>query len=112
MDGLSNPERDGLSARESFRVPCHWTDEVSGQLAPAVKAYLKRQHLSRAQVRVLRAYFVQWIQSPVWDMNTHATTQSRIDLRLLRESVSKIHSNDDIQHWLEGAVKLGLDPIR
>jgi hypothetical protein len=112
MDGLSNHERDGLSARESFRVPCHWTDEVSGQLAPAVKTYLKREPLSRERVRLLREYFAQWIQSPVWDMNTHATKQSRVELRWLRESVSKIHSDDDIHRWLEGAAHLGLDPIR
>ena len=112
MGGLRGHEPGGLSARESFRVPCHWTDEVSGQLAPAVQAYLKHQRLSRVQVRVLRAYFLQWIQSPVWDMNTHTTKQSRIELRLLRESVSSICSNEDIHHWLQDAVKLGLDPLR
>lgn|SRR5947209_7253199 len=112
MGGLSNHERSGHPARESFRVPCYWTDEVSGQLAPAVHAYLKHQQLSREQVQVLRAYFAQWIQSSVWDMNTHATKQSRIELRVLRESVSNIHSADDIHRWLQGAEILGLDPIR
>jgi hypothetical protein len=77
-----------------------------------VKAYLKRQRLSRVQVRIFRGYFAQWIQSPVWDMNTHATKQSRVKLRLLRESVSEIHSDDDIHRWIEGAEQLGLDPIR
>jgi hypothetical protein len=107
-----NMETAMVAPREAFGIPCYWTDEVTGQLAPAVVAYQQGQELSRRQIAVLRTYFRQWIQSRVWDMNTHATINSRRALLNLRESVESIGSPDGISQWLYGARQLGMDPLR
>jgi hypothetical protein len=93
---LPNMETAAVAPREAFGIPCYWTDEVTGQLAPAIEAYEQRQELSRRQITVLRTYFRQWIQSRVWDMNTHATIDSRRTLLNLRTSVESIGSPDGI----------------
>jgi hypothetical protein len=100
-----------IGPREAFSVPCDWTDEISGHLARAVILYLRGQQLSSEEVGALRTYFRQWIQSRVWDMNSHATIESRRSLGTLRDSVQRLRSAVDIGHWLYGAMRLGLYPL-
>jgi hypothetical protein len=100
-----------IGPREAFGVPCYWTDEVTGELAPAVRAYLQGKQLSSKYVGALRTYFQQWIQSRVWDMNTHATIESRRAVGKLRNSVETIQSASDVNHWLGAAIRLGLSPL-
>ena len=107
----TNLESYSIGPQAVFSVPCDWTDEISGQLARAVIGYLQGQQLSSIEVGALRTYFQQWIQSRAWDMNSHATIESRRSLGNLRETVQSIRSADDIGQWLDGAVKLGLKPL-
>jgi hypothetical protein len=106
-----NAKSYSIGPREAFSVPCDWTDEISGHLARAVMVYQQGQQLSTGEVGALRAYFRQWIQSRVWDMNSHATIESRRKLGELRDSVQSIRSAVDIGHWLYGAMRLGLNPL-
>jgi hypothetical protein len=93
---------NSIGPREAFGVPCYCTDEVTGELAPAVRAYLQGKQLSSKYLGALRTYFQQWIQSRVWDMNTHATIESRRAVGKLRNSVETIQSASDVNHWLGG----------
>jgi hypothetical protein len=109
--GSTSVDSYSIGPRQAFSVPCDWTDEITGQLARAVLLYLQGQQLSRGEIGALRAYFRQWIQARVWDMNNHAMIENRRSLSKLRARVQNIWSADDICQWLHGAMKLGLDPL-
>jgi hypothetical protein len=108
----SDQQMRRIGPMEAFSFPCNWTDEISGYLGRAVLLYLQGQQLSTGEIGVLRSYFRQWIQSRVWDMNTHTTIESRRMLGMLRHSVGNIRSPREISRWLEDARSLGLNPLR
>jgi hypothetical protein len=82
--------------------PGFWMNEQSGVLAPVVKAYLKGDPLSLADVGTMRAYLRQWINAPVW----HGEP-----IEGLRRQIDTIFSREDIDAWLEGALDEGIDPL-
>lgn len=92
-------------------APCYWMHEQTGVLRPAVEAYLQDRPMHIHHVLALRAYLRQWIMSPVWDQNPHATETDREILATLRDAIDRLHTRQAIQLWLYDAVALGLDPI-
>jgi hypothetical protein len=58
-----------IPAPGSASAPKYWRDEVGGQLRIAVENYLFDRVMTIRDVAFMRAYFRQWINSPVWDMN-------------------------------------------
>jgi len=83
-------------------VPGYWPNEVTGVLAPVVRAYLNGNDLSADDVAVLRAYFTQWIYAlgfcgPLVDE--------------LRREVGTLSSRRDVTRWLDMAEKAGCDPL-
>ena len=54
-------------------LPGYWMHEISGVLAPAVKAYLTGGAMTPGQIAAMRAYVRQWIDAPIWDQNPKAT---------------------------------------
>ena len=60
-----------------MRPPGYWRNESSGVLAPAVKRYLAGESLTLREIGLLRAYFRQWVDSPVWDQNPHQAPRAR-----------------------------------
>jgi hypothetical protein len=83
--------------------PKYWMHETSGVLRPAVEAYLNGEPLSPSDVRILRAYLFQWVQSPVW-------APSGI-LEALRLRVAAIADEGELRACVNAAVELGLDPL-
>ena len=61
------------------RAPKYWMYEESGVLRPAVEAYLNGEPLTAGQVKLMRLYLKQWIDSPVWDENPVADEDSKLD---------------------------------
>ena len=92
-------------------APRFWRDETSGVLAEAVMAYLSGQALGANQLGYLRAYCVQWIDSPVWDANPHQDADSSRELQTLREKAKNIHSVEQLDRWLDDALDLAIEPI-
>jgi hypothetical protein len=88
-------------------VPGYWMHETSGVLRPAVEAYLQGKALSPPQIATLRAYFRQWIMSPVWDQNPHGNP----GLAQLRAGIDGLTSRAAISLWLHKAVEEGIDPL-
>jgi len=62
-------------------APKFWRHEPSGVLAPAIERYLNNVLLTVRDVSLIRAYFEQWVNSPVWDQNPYYT----------RESIAELH---------------------
>ena len=93
------------------RGPGYWMDETSGILRPAVEAYFRHEALNEAQIAALRAYLRQWINSPVWDQNPHATETDRELLAELRHGVDRLLTREAIDLWLYEAVAIGIDPL-
>jgi hypothetical protein len=92
--------------------PGYWMDETSGVLRPAVRTYLRHDDpLTEAHVAALRAYLRQWIVSPVWDQNPHATETDGEMLAELRHGVDRLHTREAIDLWLYEADALGIDPL-
>jgi hypothetical protein len=89
-------------AGRSTGVPGYWMHETSGVLRPAMEAYLWREMLTDVEVGVLRAYFRQWINAPVW-------CGPMIDV--LRLDVGAIATRADIDRWVEKALESGVDPL-
>jgi hypothetical protein len=89
----------------------YWQNETSGILRPAIEAYLRHDQLAEADVAALRAYLRQWIMSPAWDRNPHATEADGEILAELRHGVDRLHTREAIDLWLYEADALGIDPL-
>lgn len=83
-------------------APGYWMFEISGQLAPAVRAYLEGGPLDQYQIALLRAYLRQWIDHPGW---------RGIELTALRQTVDTLRTRRAIAQWIDRAVELGIDPL-
>jgi hypothetical protein len=89
-------------------APRYWRHETSGQL----ERYLNTvEPLTVRDVALIRAYFVQWIDSPVWDMNPAASEKSRRALALLRSDARRIANWFCITAWVLRAMEEGMDPL-
>lgn len=80
-----------------------WMNETSGELRPAVEAYLYGSELTVADVATLRAYFRQWIAAPVWGPDDVVDR--------LRERVDDLTTREAITCWLDDAMAIGIDPL-
>jgi hypothetical protein len=106
-----------LLPRDDPRVPKYWRDETGGMLAVAIDRLLNDQGLYPSDVALIVAYFKQWIDSPVWDMNPHmdhagrqvlAGLRQRIaDMQARRESLTRV----ELVQWSEDALYEGMDPL-
>jgi len=87
-------------------------NETGGELKPAVMRYLDdAASLSVRDVALIRAYLVQWINSPVWDTNPAQTDAGREELRAMRQAATRIASRRAIDEWIEVATDWGMDPL-
>jgi hypothetical protein len=83
--------------------PGYWPNEVTGVLAPVIRAYLAGDELAAAEdIAVLRAYFVQWVDAPGF---------VGPEIAVLRLSARTLRSRHDIAVWLERALEAGIDPL-
>lgn len=90
------------------RAPKFWMYEASGQLRPAIEAYLNGKSMTPHQVATMRAYLRQWIMSPVWDQNPHGGQQA---IDGLRDMLDSLVSRKQIKRWLDKALDVGIDPL-
>ena len=93
------------------RAPKYWMYEESGVLRPAVEAYLNGEPLTAGQIRLMRLYLKQWIDSPVWDENPVADEDSKRELAELRRLADAIETEREIADWIECALDAGIDPL-
>lgn len=92
------------------RAPHYWQHETSGVLRPAIGRLLDGAELAATDIVIIRAYFRQWVDSPVWDENPHAGEDDR-RLANLRKAARDIASRADIRQWLRDALAMGIDPL-
>jgi len=91
--------------------PGYWMHETSGVLRPAVEAYLAGGAMTSEQIAAMRAYLRQWINSPCWDKNPHATQGDRQQLAMMRRLVDVLTSRATIEAWIAGLTEMGMDPL-
>jgi hypothetical protein len=94
-----------------LRPPGYWQNESSGVLAPAVKRYLAGESLTLREIGLLRAYFRQWVDSPVWDQSPHQDAAGAEELSALRASAVAIETQKDLEQWVARAIEFGMDPL-
>ena len=99
-----------LPKPDAPEAPKYWAYEASGVLAQAIVRYLKGDHIQR-DIPLIRAYFKQWVDSPVWDMNPLINDSAREALQALRADVDRIATFVDIAEWLDAAESRGMDPL-
>lgn len=92
-------------------APGYWMHETSGALHEVVERYLLGLSLTPEDIAYLRAYFRQWIMSPLWDQNPHATTYHRAWLDQMRLRVGGLKDRGAIDLWLADASEYGIDPL-
>ena len=89
-------------------VPFFWSEEMSGDLAKAVRAYLQNRINGRpitdAQIALVRDYMVYYINAPCW-------TAPASELQDLRLAACKLDSAEQIDKWIQKAVDIGIGPI-
>lgn len=112
---LRTARTEGVPAEQ---WPKLWLDETSGQLRPVVQAYYDGKGLTTVSIALLRAYLVQWVDSPVWDLRPEQHTVAsvvendyRTELKRLRRSVRKLQTAAEIREWLIAAGELGIEPL-
>ena len=84
-------------------APGYWMNETSGVLREAVKAYLERDELTGEEIAALRAYFRQWVGSPLFVGK---------DIEALRREVSGLMSRPAIEARYERRRRIGGDAAR
>jgi hypothetical protein len=91
-------------------APRYWRNETSG-LIESVANYLEGCDLTVRDLARLRAYFVQWVDSPVWDHNPHLNVDSRFELQALRKEARRIASRAEVIAWVARAQDMGMNPL-
>ena len=98
-------------------APKYWQHETGGALRIAVENYLNNRDMTVRDVALMRAYLVQWIDSPVWEMNPHlseggpAALAALAALTALRLRARRIQTVQDIRLWISAALAEGHDPL-
>jgi hypothetical protein len=85
--------------------------EESGVLRPAVEVYLAGGIMTAEQIAVMRLYLQQWVCSPVWDRNPHASDEDSSQLAELRARVGDITTRKEIDGTIGLLTDLGMDPL-
>jgi len=105
-------ERPVLPAPDDPRAPKYWVYEPDGELAAAIGRLIRVESLTDRDYQLIRAYFRQWIDSPVWDMNpNHDVAGEAAALATLRAGVDGLATASDIHDWLRLADQTGVDPL-
>ena len=101
-----------LPAPASPEAPKYWTFETGGELRGAVETFVQYPfRVTDRQLTLLRAYFVQWIDSPAWECNPHASDAAIANLAVLRRQAHMIASVPDALNFVRATVPVGLDPL-
>ena len=78
----------------------------------AVRHYLREPDaLTVAEIVLMRAYVVHWIDSPAWDRNPSASAESIAMLGGLRKQARKIVTARGLRRWFKDALDEGIDPL-
>ena len=97
--------------RPPLGLPLAWRDELSGELARAVEAYLDNRISGETvldeQITMLREYLVHYIDAPCWN----SQIEFAIELSDLRASARELDSATEISEWIAKAMEIGLDPL-
>jgi hypothetical protein len=80
--------------------PGYWRNEQSGQLEPAVWAYLEGDPLSDAQITLIRDYLRQWV-----------AVMRGPEIADLRARLDGLTSRAALDRWIGDALPLGIDPL-
>lgn len=92
-------------------APKYWLHNTDGVLVPAVNRLIKGYPLSVADIGAIRAYLRQWIWSPVWDKNPTLDDAGAERLGAFRESLDRLATAPEINHWIRALVDEGMDPL-
>jgi hypothetical protein len=98
-------EEEDASAMDilgAVNIPGYWVNETSGQLKPAIEAYLFGKSMTEAQIAAMRAYLRQWIEAPLWQ---------GAEVHELRRRIDNLVSYQAIGDWLRDADAIGIDPL-
>lgn len=89
-------------------APGYWMDEASGELRPAILAYMRQATISGsppmsdAHIAAMRDYLRQWIMAPLW-------RGPMIDV--LRTKVGELTTFEEIERWMDMAEAQDIDPL-
>jgi hypothetical protein len=87
-------------------------NETTGKLKPVIETYLQRRgDMTLRDVAIMRAYLVQWIESPAWEMMPHGTEDFAEGLAALRLDACAIRNVKDIDAAIARMTDAGLDPL-
>jgi len=95
-------------------APMNWRDEVSGELASAVRAYLnfrigEAPEPSRAELALLADYFRHYIFAPCWDRSCAGAFEK--ELAELRDAILGAETAAELGLWQWACLGIGLDPL-
>lgn len=79
----------------------YWMHETTGELRPAIEAYLNGGSLTPRQFAAIRAYLRQWMSGP-WK-------GPMIDV--LRSQLEEVQTREEMTRWLDRALDAGIDPL-
>jgi hypothetical protein len=92
---------NGLPPTEAPAPPTYWANQ-EGLLFGAMSRYLQGATPTPADIGLIRAYLVQWIDNPFW---------MGPNVEKLRKMARGIETRTQIEAWLRLAVADGIDPL-
>jgi len=96
----------GLIYHGDPRLPTEWQHETSGQLRPAVLAYLNKQRMEAHDFAAIRGYLLHYVQAPCWKKAGQAEHWQELEHGIL-----SLKSRSALDDWLDEAAEIGLDPL-
>ena len=93
--------------------PLNWSDDVTGTLPAAVRAYLEGA-LTPEQFTYVCAYLVHHINAPCWLEKFPGPTPDldyAMQIGALRKRAQALESVEDVAIYIHDALTLGIDPL-
>jgi|SRR6185312_4012555 len=96
-------------------TPLYWGDEVSGELARAIRALydamIDHTPLLPTQLEIVRHYCAYVINAPCWDEKPHHDEDTRARLRKLRDTIKLVTKPEELDAWIDACLEEGIDPL-
>ena len=97
-------------------LPLYWRNETSGQLAPAVLAYLEDRtgghRVPESDLCLVVEYLKQWVKAPCWEQHwLDVDDEYKASWRALQKDVDGLKTAEEVGAWLMRALDFGIDPL-
>lgn len=87
----------------------YWRDYSDSRIPASVDRYIHGEELTVRDIALVRAYVMQWVDSPAWEENL--SSQATLNLTILRAKVAGARTKEQIDSCVALASAMQMDPL-